>query len=220
METISLQTKKESTPATMVRNALIACGVISSLYYVAINIIVPFYYPGYSLSSQTVSELSAIDAPSRSLWVSLCIIYSLLVIGFSLGIWLSSSENRRLRIVAILMMIYAVSGFFWPPMHRREVLAAGGGTLTDTLHIVYAMATVLLMIFMIVLGARALDKRFSIYSILTLIVLIAFGILTSLDGPRIGENLATPWIGVWERINIGVFMLWVIILSFRLISKR
>src|SRR5215471_11886591 len=33
----------------------------------------------------------------------------------------------------------------WPPMHQRAVLAAGGGTLTDTMHVVWALVTVLLM---------------------------------------------------------------------------
>jgi hypothetical protein len=26
-------------------------------------------------------------------------------------------------------------------------------------------------------------------------------------------NLPTPWIGLWERININVFLLWVVVLA-------
>jgi hypothetical protein len=26
-------------------------------------------------------------------------------------------------------------------------------------------------------------------------------------------NLPTPWIGLWERINISVFVLWVVVLA-------
>src|SRR5205085_11669587 len=39
------------------------------------------------------------------------------------------------------------------------------------------------------------------------------GALTSMDAPRVAENLPTPWVGVWERINIGVFLLWVAALA-------
>ena len=39
------------------------------------------------------------------------------------------------------------------------------------------------------------------------------GGLTFRDAPRIGANLPTPWIGVWERINLGVFLLWVVMLA-------
>jgi hypothetical protein len=34
-----------------------------------------------------------------------------------------------------------------------------------------------------------------------------------MDGPRIAANLPTPWVGLWERINIGAFLLWVIVLA-------
>jgi hypothetical protein len=40
--------------------------------------------------------------------------------------------------------------------------------------------------------------------------------LTFLSAPLVGQNLPTPWIGLWERINIAVFLVWVIALSMRL----
>ena len=82
-----------------VQKALLFCGILSSLWYVAINIIVPTYYPGYSSMSLTVSELSAIGAPTRYLWVVLCIPFTLLEIAFACGTFLSAGRNRPLRIV-------------------------------------------------------------------------------------------------------------------------
>jgi hypothetical protein len=41
-----------------------------------------------------------------------------------------------------------------------------------------------------------------------------------LDGPRIAANLPTPWVGLWERINIGVFLLWVVVLAIALLRRR
>jgi hypothetical protein len=101
-------------------------------------------------------------------------------------------------------------------MHLREALAAGGGTLSDTMHIVLASVAVLLMLLAIGFGAAAFGKRFRLYSLATLVVLVAFGVLTFLDAPGIAANLPTPWIGVWERINIGAFLLWVVVLAIRL----
>ncbi len=98
-------------------------------------------------------------------------------------------------------------------MHQRAVLAAGGGTPTDTMHIIWAIVTVLLMLLAIGFGAAALGKRFRLYSIATIVILFVFGGLTGLDGPRIGANLPTPLVGVWERINIGAFLLWVVVLA-------
>jgi hypothetical protein len=203
-----------------VRKSLLICGILSSLLYVVTNVVSAMLYDGYSVVSQTVSELSAIGAPTRQLWVSLMIPYSLLVISFGWAVWKSSVENKRLRIVGILFMIDAFIGFFWPPMHQREVLAAGGKTLTDTMHIVFTAVTVPLMMLIIGFGAAAFGKRFRLYSIATLVILIIFGILTGIDGPKIEANLPTPWTGVWERIGIGVYMLWVAVLAIVLLRRK
>jgi hypothetical protein len=201
----------------MLRKILLVCGVLSSLLYVAMNIFVAMQWEGYSSASQTVSELSAIGAPTRPLWVLLAIPYTLLVAAFGWGVWASARRNRPLRVVGGLMIAYGVIGLAWPPMHLREVLATGGATLTDTMHIVFTMVTVLLMLLAIGFGAAAFGRRFRLYSIATIVILVAFGALTGLDAPRIDANLPTPWIGVWERINIGVFLLWVVVLAIALL---
>ena len=144
----------------MARKALLVCGILSSLLYVAMNVFIPMQWEGYSSASQTVSELSAIGAPTRPLWVPLGTVYTLLVAAFGWGVLASSRWNRPLRVAGGLLVAYGVIGLAWPPMHLREVLAAGGGTLTDTMHIVFAMVTVLLMLLAIGFGAAAFGKRF------------------------------------------------------------
>jgi hypothetical protein len=69
-------------------------------------------------------------------------------------------------------------------------------------------------------GAAAFSKRFRFYSIATILILLVFGILTGLDAPKVQANLPTPLAGVWERINIGVFLLWVIVLAATLLRKK
>jgi len=191
----------------------LVCGMLSSILYVAMNIFVPMQWEGYSTVSQTISELSAIDAPTRSLWVPLGIMYALLTTAFGWGVWISTIKNRPLRIAGALLFINGVISLFWPPMHQREVLAAGGGTMTDTMHIVFSFVTVLLFMLTIGFGAAAFGKVFRLYSIATLVILVVFGILTGMQAPEMEANRPTPLMGVWERINIGVYMLWVIVLA-------
>jgi hypothetical protein len=204
----------------MTRKILLICGIVSSLLYVAMNVLVPMKWEGYSSASQMVSELSAIGAPTRPLWVPLGVTCTLLVAAFGWGVWASARQNRPLRVAGGLLVAYGVIGLAWPPMHLREVLAAGGGTLTDTMHIVFAMVTVLLMLLAMGFGAAAFGNRFRLYSIATMVILLAFGALTVPDAPNIQANLPTPWVGVWERINIGVFLLWVMVLATVLLSAR
>ena len=199
------------------RRVLLSCGIVSSLLYIAMMVFIATQWNGYSSASQTVSELSAIDAPTRPLWVPLGTLYTVLMAAFGYGVWLSAQHNRHLRIVGGLLLTYGLFGLGWPPMHQRAVLAAGGGTLTDTLHILWTMVTVLLMLLAIGFAAAALGKRFRTYSILTAVILFACGALTSADAPRVSANLPTPWMGVWERINIAAFMLWVVVLAMTLL---
>ena len=205
---------------TMLNKLLLSCGILSSLVYIAMNIFIPMQYEGYDYSSRTISELSAIDAPTRSIWTAYGLIYSLMAVAFGLGVWKSAGANRPLRIAGILLLTNGLLSFFWPPMHQREVLAAGGGTMTDTMHIVFSFATVLLFMLSIGFGAAAFGKRFRIYSIVTLIVLTFFGILTGMMASDLEANLPTPMMGVWERINIGVYMVWVIVLALMLLRKE
>ena len=42
---------------------------------------------------------------------------------------------------------------------------------------------------------------------------------TFLEAPAVATNQPTPLTGLWERINIGVFLLWVVVLAIELLRK-
>lgn len=69
-------------------------------------------------------------------------------------------------------------------------------------------------------GAAALGKPFRIYTLASIVLHLVFGVLTSFEAPNIPTNGPTPLIGVWERINIAVFMLWVSVLSIILLRTE
>lgn len=195
---------------------LLICGILSSLLYALMNILVPMQFEAYSISSQTVSELSAIDAPTRALWVWLAILYVLLFAAFGWGVRKSANGNRSLRIVAGLIMAYVIINLYWPPMHLR----GNEPTLSDTLHIAWAIVTLLLMMLIMGFGAAALGKEFRFFTIAIFVVFITFGILIGTEAANIPKNLPTPYIGIWERINIGAYMLWVIVFAVALLRRQ
>ena len=106
----------------MVRKVLIICGIVSSLLYVAMNIVGAMQFEGYDSASQAVSELSAIGVPSRPLWVLLGMVYQILVIAFGWSVWASAGRHRALRVVGGLLLAYGVVGLAAPffPMHMRR----------------------------------------------------------------------------------------------------
>lgn len=198
---------------------LLICGIASSVLYAGLNILVPSYWPSYDSAAQTVSELSAIGAPTRNLWNWLCAPYTFLVMAFAWGVRRAAGDNRPLRIAGGLLFAYGALGVLWPfaPMHLREALAAGGSNFSDTLHIALGAVTEVLYLVALAFAATALGKGFRWYSIATFVTLLVFGALTFLDAPLVGRNEPTPLIGVWERINISVFLLWMIMLALYLL---
>jgi hypothetical protein len=209
-------------PRDMIRKVLLVCGVSSSLLYTVINIIVPMQWPAYSSVSQTVSELSATGAPTRRLWIVLSAPYTLLFIAFALGIRSSAGQNRPLRTASRLLLVYSALGILWPfvPMHLRETLAAGGHTFSDSMHIALGAVTEILYLVALAVAATAFGKPFRVYSIITLVLLLVFGSLTFIEAPKVAANGPTPLMGVWERINIGLFLLWVIVLALLLLGRE
>jgi hypothetical protein len=104
-------------------------------------------------------------------------------------------------------------------MHQREVIAAGGGSLTDTFHLVWTFVHLCLMLLMIGFGAAAFGKPFRILSVAIVLIFILFGILTAKESFGIEAGIPTPHVGIWERVNIGAYMVWVIVFAILLIRK-
>lgn len=203
----------------MVRKFLLICGILSSLLYVGTDILAALRLEGYSYTSQAVSELFAIGASTRPLVVSLFTIYNLLVFAFGLGILITESPKRSLHATGILLIAYGILGqvtllFF--PIHTRGAET----TLTDTIHAILTGVLVLLMFIFMVFGAASQGKWFRLYSIVTIIILILFGVLTFMEAPRLEAQLPTPWFGIKERMNIYTSHLWVMVLAISLLRAR
>ncbi len=94
----------------MMRRLFLGCGMASSVLYLIMNVIAPFRYPGYSAFAQTISELSAVDAPSRPLWMALGAVYVALLIAFGNGVWLSANRKRTLRVAGTLLVGLGITG--------------------------------------------------------------------------------------------------------------
>ncbi len=202
-----------------VQKILLFCGILSSLLYVAGITIGATKWEGYSPFSQSVSELFAIDAPTVSFMVPLLVIYAILIYTFGIGIWQSAGSRRTLRIAAVLIIckeILGVMATIATPMHLR----GSNGTISDTMHAIFTAAGVLLCMFPAIgFGGVSFGKRFRIYSFVTMVIFLTCGILAGLEGPRVAANLPTPWLGVWERINIYTYMLWIGIFAVTLLRN-
>lgn len=201
---------------------MLACGAIAGGLYIATDLTAAVAWDGYSITDQTVSETFAVGAPTRPFVLARSLTYSILMLFFGWGVLRVASEQRSLRTTGGLIVAIGAIDLLGPfaPMHQRAVLEAGGGSLTDIMHIVLASFDVLLILLILGFGAHTAGKKFRLYSFITLVLVLGFGALTGLDGPRMSSNLPTPMMGIWERISIYGFMIWLIVFAVTLLRSR
>ena len=199
------------------RKVLLYCGIFSSFLYVIATILGAMRWQGYSSIDQSVSELIGIDAPSAPMVVPLFFIYSLLIYAFGAGVWMSAGQKKALRVAAVLIVakeVLGLVGLLFARVHLRGIEP----TLSDTIHIIVTGIGTLLCVFPAMgFGAAAFDKRFRIYTIATMVIFLVFGALGGMEAGQVAANLPTPWLGVWERICIFGYMLWIVTLAIKLL---
>ena len=175
----------------------------------------------YSSFSQAVSELTSISAPTRPLMLVEGFFYSVLLVAFGVGVRRSGPGNRGLRLTGTLLIVYGAVGPLWYPFPMTARGQLGSTTaVSDIVHVVLGVVDTLLFLSILAVGAAALGKRFRIYSISTLAVVVVFGALTFSYVPRIAAGQPTPWLGVVERLELGAFLLWVAVLAAVLLYGR
>jgi len=203
----------------MARTILLASGIVASILYIGTDIVASTQWTNYAMSSQTVSELIAVDAPTRSLVIPLFAAYSLLTYAFGAGIWMSSGPKPTLRVAGAMLIakeVLGLIGSIFFPIHLRGVPA----TYTDAMHGVVTGVGVLCLLVGIGFAAAALGGGFRTYSILTIIAMMVTGAIAGRDAPLIEANQPTPYLGILERITIYSFLMWVTALAAALIRRN
>ena len=201
---------------SLIRKHLLICGALSSALYVGTDIIGALLYPGYDPLSQAISEMSAIGAPIAPLLVPLYFAYALLFTAFGIGVWSGGGVSRPMRVTAGCLTLVGLLGLFvWPffPMHMRGAT----GSLSDTMHLALGAADVALLTVAIAAASSRFGKGFRIYSWATVIVMLATGAATALFVPGVNADLPTPGLGLLERTSLASYLLWIAILSVRLV---
>jgi hypothetical protein len=197
---------------------LLALGVVGPLFYLASDALLGARWEGYSYAGQVVSEWFAVDAPTRSLAVPLFVAYGVLAIAFGVGVCASAGGRRALRVVGaglILKEVFGIVATVVAPMHMR----GAGATLSDTWHGILTMLGAICYLLVMGFGAAAFGQRFRLYSIATMMLLTVLGILAGMEHARIAENLPTPTVGLWERIDIYATMVWIAVLAVTLLRR-
>ena len=201
------------------RKILLACGILSALLYAAADGVAGSLWESYSFRDMTISELGAIGAPTRTLFSGLVLLVYALLLAFGVGVWKTAGTKTRLRVVGGLLIALGVMAWGTMPFGATDLRTEGLSPAT-TAHIVLTALGALIVIAAIALGATAFDARFLQYSIATIVVMMAFAAWSGMRAAWPGRDLATPWLGVIERISFYSYWLWFMVLAVKLLRRR
>lgn len=197
------------------RKTLLACGAVGPLVYIGTDVLATRRYPGYSFSDQAVSELFAIGAPTSGLVVPLFTLSSALLLPFALGVWSSAGGNRAMRGMAWLIVGNALDALLlWNffPMHMRGVAP----TFTDIMHAILAINPFIPLT--IVFALAACRGWFRLYSLATIVIMLAPATLAFSYVAALLANHPTPGLGLAERAGQYAHQLWQVVLALVLLS--
>jgi hypothetical protein len=143
------------------------------------------------------------------------VVSDVLALAFAIGVLASADRNRPLRVAGWALVGIGVLDVVSPftPMHTREILAEGGGSWTDPAHLTVVGTTTLLIMVAMGFSAAALSKRFRFYSAASIAAMLVGGALTATQKTALEANMPTPLNGVFERIGIGPYLLWMAVLA-------
>jgi len=175
-------------------------GAVSLLSYTAAVIFGPLAYPGYDWMAQAVSDLSAVNAPSRLWWSQLASLYVVcgVVSVTAVCLFVQGKLSRALRagiyVFAAMNWVSAV-GYAMFPLSGNE---AGG--LQDVMHVYVVTVLVVLLsivslVMLIIGGCR--ERRYrslAVWAGVALALMVAGAIGTG----------AVPqvYFGVFERFSV------------------
>lgn len=205
--------------ANLVRT-LLACGVGYSLLYVVENdLIAATRYEGYSRMSQVISELSAKGAPTRKFLAATLPLSAALMTAFGIGVSKSAGGSRALRVTGGLLVAGGPISVAWLPfpMSSRADIQRGAGARNDIGHLVLSGATGLLILAQMGSAAAAFGQRFRLYSLASAATVLLFtGPLTGKEWAKLAKGEPTAWMGLYERIGLGAWLLWMAVLAINL----
>lgn len=188
------------------------CGILASLLYIGIDILAGTSWQGYSFISQSISDLTSTGAPTRSLVVSLYLVYAALMITFGWGVWQLGKQKSTMRIVGCLIIGNAilnsvVSLFF--PLHRGEPMC----TPANLMNVIPMAIGMFCFLGAMGFGAASFRNWFRFYSSGILFLYFVLSFVGVVLPSRIPAWQRSPTTGIQERTMVIFYLSWVIALA-------
>lgn len=190
------------------KNKFYYFGCLAFASYISAVIIGGIFYPGYNHLVQAISELTFKQAPNQLLIQPLFWVYNISLLLFSLYLFLWS-DHRLVKVTSVLLNLCAISGvlmLLFPQDPINTQLTTAG-----FIHLVSAgVAALTTLVSVLIISIHYWKTKYKIkyISLLSFLVILIFGPITA-SAPK----LIPAYFGIFERITIGTFMIWLMAFS-------
>ena len=186
-------------------------GLIGVFFYFLHVLFGTFFYKGYNPMAQAISDLTAIDSPSRNIAMPFSMIYGFFTVIFStyFFVYFKQKINKFVTFGAgffCIMNFISFFGYTFFPLSE----AGYAGTFQDKIHMVVTVLVVIFTLLALILFIIGFYKAKSI-NYLGTISLCAFILL--LVGAMLINILPKEYFGIAERINVYTVVIYTGILS-------
>ena len=179
-------------------------GILTVAIYLLTVTLGTILTPGYSNISKDISQLTGSGAVARDVLNPLFLLYNIGVVWFGLTL-LSRSQKLLPRLASIMVAIIGILGaLIWLfPINLRGTAATPEGTVHIIIVSIVSLLTVAAtLMFWISFRKSKAMRQFAIIS-------LAASLLFFVSGPFAGILVTSPYAGLFERIPIGTFLLWI-----------
>lgn len=175
-------------------------GVVSFISYAVAVIFSPLAYPGYDWMAQAVSDLSAANAPSLTLWNRLTALYNVCEV-VSITVVCIGIQGKKNKLLCKGIYLFAIMEWISAIGYRMFPLSDSGygGKFQDVMHMIVTFAVVLLSVvsLVIIIIAAIKSKDCFSYGICASVALTMM--LIGAMGMKIVPN---KYFGIVERFSV------------------
>ena len=201
-------------------NPWLVAGVLAPLTYAAAVVLGGWLTPGYSHLAEPVSALIMENAPAAAALDPIFTVYNALMVVFAVALGRAfRGSGVALRVIApALLALTGLTGIlmgFYPMDAIGDPLTYGGRVHIWLAGIASAASMLTVLLVALPLRRHPAWRRFAGYSLISFIVIFFSGAFAALAAARL-----SPVMGLWERVTIGAFLLWVLVLALRLMARR
>ena len=175
-------------------------GIVSFLSYTAAVVFAPLAYPGYNWMAQTVSDLSAANAPSLALWNQLSALYNACEVVCATVVCIGI-QGQKTKLLRSGIYLFAVMEWISAVGYRMFPLSSSGyaGAFRDVMHMVVTALVVLLSIvsLTVIIVAGVQNRGCRSYAVCAAVALAMM--LVGAMGMKI---VPAEYFGVVERFSV------------------